>query len=64
MHTERMELHKDKMEKINRHKDIGTLFETKEQRRKREMVQRLALINTANLKNNYGNDFTEYLKLF
>ena len=57
-------MHKDKMEKIYRHKDIGALFETKEQGRKREMVQRLAFINTANLKNNYGNDFTEYLKLF
>ena len=40
------------------------LFETKVSKEKKEIIQKLSFINTAKLKHNFGNDMSEYIKLF
>eukprot|EP00347_Sterkiella_histriomuscorum_P002589 403367560 len=62
-HQERHVIHKKRLNIIKKNK-ISELFKTETQQEKQDQILKIGFINTARAGNNYGNNITEYAKLF
>ncbi|CDW73126.1 UNKNOWN [Stylonychia lemnae] len=62
-HLERIQVHKKRLQIIKKN-SIAELFKTEAQSEKQEQIKRLSYLNSTRDNNNYGNNFSEYIKLF